>query len=79
MYDCVSTSVTMMQMVLQGCYNLKIERKLSDSEEGILWLKNVLEKLGSPPFRQFHDMLLLSIVEYIESDIRHLQSMWYQV
>ena len=39
----------------------------------------MLEKLGSPHFRQFHDMLLLSIIEYIESDIRPWQSMWYQV
>ena len=58
---------------------LKTEKKLSDSEEGILWLKNVLEKFGSPHFRQFHDMLLLSIIEYIESDVRPWQSMWYQV
>ena len=39
----------------------------------------MLEKLGSPHFRQFHDMLLLSIIKYIESDIRPWQSMWYQV
>ena len=35
---------------------LRTEKRFSDSEEGILWLKNVLEKLGSPHFRQFHDM-----------------------
>ena len=39
----------------------------------------MLEKLGSPHFRQFLDMLLLSIIKYIESDIRPWQSMWYQV
>ena len=39
----------------------------------------MLEQLGSPHFRQFHDMLLLSIIGYIESDIRPWQSMWYQV
>ena len=69
-YTCTSTSVTMLQMVRQGYYKvLRTEKKFADSEEGILWLKNVLEKLGSPHFRQFHDILLLSIIEYIVSDI----------
>ena len=62
-----------------GLSQLRTEKKFSDSEERILWLKNVLEKLGSPHFRQFHDMLLLSIIKYIESDIRPWQSMWYYV
>ena len=42
-----------------GLLHLKTEKNWSDSEEGIRWLKNVLEQLGSPHFRQFHDMLLL--------------------
>ena len=60
-----------------GLLQLRTEKKLADSEEGILWLKNVLEKLGSPHFRQFHDILLLSIIEYniyIVSDICPWQS-----
>ena len=34
-----------------GLLQLRTDERFSGSEEGILWLKNVLEKLGSPHFR----------------------------